>query len=266
MQGSTAHRDAVERRFDSEARRWADYYREHSVEGVVYRRRQQVALDWIDGLGLGAGAPVLDAGCGAGELTAALSERGFVVDAVDAVPAMVAQVRERDLPRVRVKLADAAALPFPDRTFALVAALGLLPWVESPSAVVRELARVLSPGGHAVLTVDNRYRLSYLVDPRLTPLAQPLKEAARRLRGRRQTHAPAAGADLDGYVTGAGLEQVAWGTVGFGPFTLLGRSVLPDRWSTALHGWLQARADRGWWLLARRGAHFMVLARRPIES
>jgi hypothetical protein len=51
-------------------------------------------------------------------------------------------------------------------------------------------------------------------------------------------------------------------TLGFGPFTLLGRGVLPQRIGVDVHNRLQRLADRGLPGIASRGAQYMVLARK----
>jgi ubiquinone/menaquinone biosynthesis C-methylase UbiE len=264
MPDGDAHQDAVDRHFDTTAQVWADYYRVPTVEGTVYRARQRAALTWLDGLGLHEGARALDAGCGAGELTAALAERGLSVDAVDSSAQMVAQVEARNLPNVRVASGDVNALAFPDENFDVVMALGVLPWVPTPLGAVHEMTRVLRPGGHAVLTVDNSRRLTYLLDPRLTPAAQSLKRAVRRGRGG-PIHSVATTDDLNGYIATAGLERIAWRTIGFGPFTMLALPIIPGRLGIRVHERLQELADKGG-ALRTRGAHYMVLARRPLRS
>jgi len=62
--------------------------------------------------------------------------------------------------------ADAADLPFADATFALAASLNLLDCVASPRDALAELARVLAPGGLALVTTP------YDWSPGATPFEQ----------------------------------------------------------------------------------------------
>lgn len=257
---AATHDESVRAAFDAEAERWEAYYHDASLDGLIYRRRQETALRWVDSLSLPPGAHVLDAGCGAGELTAALAARGLEVDAVDAAPRMVARVAERSLPGVRATVAGAAQLPFPVESFDVVVALGLLPWVEDPAAVVTELARVLRPGGHAVLTVDNARRLTYALDPRMSSAARALKRRVGR-RGTTRLHSLADPESFHALLDAAGLVREASAGVGFGPFTLMAHRVLPSRAGIALDAHLQARADRGG-ALGTRAVHYLVLARK----
>ena len=68
-----------------------------------------------------------------------------------------------DLPLVQ---ADAAALPFGDRSFDLAcSAYGGVPFVADSAAVMREVARVLRPGGRWVFSVTHPLRWCFRDDP-----------------------------------------------------------------------------------------------------
>jgi ubiquinone/menaquinone biosynthesis C-methylase UbiE len=256
------HKAAVDRLFSDDVETWVGYYRSTSLAGVIYQARQRAALAWIDRLGLAPGARSLDVGCGAGELTAELARRGLDVYAVDFSPEMIAQVEGRKLEGVHTVVADVDALPFDDGTFDCIAALGVLPWVHSPVHTLLELARVLRPGGYAVVTSDNARRLTYLLDPRMTPPVQWAKSSVRRLAGRRSVHAAHTVKVIGSFAHEARLEPVAWRTVGFGPFTLLGVPILPDRLGRSLNERLQHAADGGRRSLRGRGSHHLLLLRR----
>ncbi|MFG2470670.1 class I SAM-dependent methyltransferase [Streptomyces canus] len=102
-------------------------------------------------LGLRAGDRVLDAGCGTGRalplLRAAVGPSGVVVGA-DLTPAMLEAAvragRDRD---GRLLLADVAALPLRSRSLDAVFGAGLISHLPRPAENLRELARVVRPGG-----------------------------------------------------------------------------------------------------------------------
>src|SRR5439155_24113789 len=122
----------------------------------------------------------------AGHTAVALAQKGFVVAAIDTVPRMLSLARARAAEqgvsqRLQFAYGDAHALGFGDGTFQLVVALGVVPWLYSPALALREMARVLQPGGLLIVTTDNRLRLTQLLDPRLTPALAGARRTVRRV-------------------------------------------------------------------------------------
>jgi SAM-dependent methyltransferase len=115
-------------------------------------------------LGVGPGDTVLDLGCGFGRHAFEAARRGAAVVALDAAADEVAQVRATlgamvdagelaaDHPATAVQ-GDALSLPFADGTFDRVIASEVLEHIPDDTAAMRELARVLRPGGTMAVTV-----------------------------------------------------------------------------------------------------------------
>ncbi|GAA3777148.1 class I SAM-dependent methyltransferase [Streptomyces coacervatus] len=106
-------------------------------------------------LGLREGDRVLDAGCGTGRaltpLRAAVGPSGVVVGA-DLTPAMLqAAVRAGRGRDGQLLLADVAALPLRSQSLDSVFAAGLIAHLSQPAENLRELARVVRPGGTLAL-------------------------------------------------------------------------------------------------------------------
>jgi len=106
-------------------------------------------------LGLREGDRVLDAGCGTGRalppLRAAVGASGVVVGA-DLTPAMLeAAVRAGRGRDGLLLLADVAALPLRSESLDAVFAAGLVAHLPRPTENLRELARVVRPGGTLAL-------------------------------------------------------------------------------------------------------------------
>ncbi|MFI8949425.1 class I SAM-dependent methyltransferase [Streptomyces sp. NPDC053750] len=102
-------------------------------------------------LGLREGDHVLDAGCGTGRalppLRAAVGPSGVVLGA-DLTPAMLqAAVRAGRDHDGQLLLTDVAALPLRPRSLDAVFAAGLVAHLPDPARNLRELARVVRPGG-----------------------------------------------------------------------------------------------------------------------
>ncbi|MFF2993211.1 class I SAM-dependent methyltransferase [Streptomyces sp. NPDC057950] len=106
-------------------------------------------------LGLREGDRVLDAGCGTGRalppLRAAVGPSGVVIGA-DLTPAMLAAaVRAGRGREGQLLLADVAALPLRTGSLDAVFGAGLIAHLPNPEANLRELARVVRPGGTLAL-------------------------------------------------------------------------------------------------------------------
>ena len=102
-----------------------------------------------------AGLRVLDVGCGTGRTTAWLAGAGAEVAGFDASPEMLRQARER-VPSAALEVADLAdPLPFGDGSFDLAVASLVMHYVRDWVAPLRELRRVLTPGGAFVLSTHH---------------------------------------------------------------------------------------------------------------
>lgn len=133
----------VRRRFDRVATTFddADFVHQVTREGL-FARINPVAIDVKQ---------VVDLGCATGSALRPLQKRfrGASVIAVDLSRPMLARARNRlTWPRkVRAVQGDARALPFADASIDLVFANLLLPWIDDPATVFREVARVLRKEG-----------------------------------------------------------------------------------------------------------------------
>ncbi len=95
----------------------------------------------------GGGGAVLDVATGTGLVAKRLLRRGFTVTGLDQSPEMLVEARRRFGERVALVEASADELPFPDASFDHVTVTYLLRYVDDPAATLRELARVVRPGG-----------------------------------------------------------------------------------------------------------------------
>jgi SAM-dependent methyltransferase len=105
--------------------------------------RRRLALALLDREGL-TDARLLDCGCGGGALLAALSERGWEVG-VDVAAAALALTRDRGLSRL--VQSDAQAIALRSDTFDAATLCDVLEHVEDDDGALREVVRVLKPGG-----------------------------------------------------------------------------------------------------------------------
>jgi SAM-dependent methyltransferase len=98
------------------------------------------------------GKRLLDLGCGAGENSVYFAKKGAHCVATDYSPGMVEvalQLADRYGVKIEGRTANAMALEFPDNTFDLVYASNLLHHIPNPQMALKEMHRVLKPGGKA---------------------------------------------------------------------------------------------------------------------
>ncbi|OLC42364.1 MAG: hypothetical protein AUH75_04630 [Gemmatimonadetes bacterium 13_1_40CM_4_65_7] len=256
---------------------WTEIYSSAGLVPSIYQQRLAVSLRWIEELALAPRERVLDVGCGAGLAAVILAQRGLVVDAVDTVDDMVRRTRQAAAEaglaqQVNSAVEDVHCLTFPDATFQVVLALGVLPWVPAPRQALGEMARVVRPNGYVLVSADNRWRLTDVLDPWRSPPLDAIKGAAgavlRQLGLRRppacREPSPQAvsNAELDRWLGSVGLRKVKSTTLGFAHFTFFGRNLFTTAASVRLHCALQMLADRNVPVFRRLGNQHIVLAQK----
>ena len=118
----------------------------------VKRRRRLVR----EALGAKSGERILDVGCGPGfyvdELAEEVGDTGTVVGVDESAPMLeVAAGRTAGRSNVAFHQGDVTALPLPDGTFDAALCVQVLEYVEDVRGAMRELCRVVRPGGRVVV-------------------------------------------------------------------------------------------------------------------
>jgi SAM-dependent methyltransferase len=139
---------------------------------------QRAVLERAAALGLPAGARILDAPCGSGALAAALAERGFAAVGADLDTEAAAILGPAFS---KVNLND--SLPWKERTFDAVFSTEGIEHLENRFSFLREVCRILKPGGILLLTTPNitalRSRVRFFGSGFFGRDSRPLNEAAR---------------------------------------------------------------------------------------
>ncbi len=168
---------------------WARFYADPkpatlNAQNLVSRRR--FALEMVEAR-IPPRSKILDVGCGTGHLAAELTQRGYEVWGVDLSQEMVRYAREHYDPD-RFRVGDIERIPFPDNTFDALMCLGVMEYLSSDEPALREMRRVLKPGGRAVITTPSSVCPFYYMDRAFVKvrfLARPVVRFIRyRLRGK----------------------------------------------------------------------------------
>ncbi|MEO3479201.1 class I SAM-dependent methyltransferase [Phaeobacter sp. CAU 1743] len=200
-----------------------------------------------DGIGPARGLRILDVGCGDGVLATRLAHSGARATGIDASADMIAAERRRAKAagvEIDLREGDAGDLPFPAGRFDCVVSVATLCFVDDPRPTIREMVRVLKPGGRLILGELGRWNL-WAAQRRLKGwLGSKLWRAA-KFRSR---------ADLLALATGAGLADAkVTGAVFYPPFGWAAKVMAP------IDPWL------GRWTTL--GAAFLVLsATKPLDT
>jgi SAM-dependent methyltransferase len=115
-----------------------------------YRGRRKVLERVVEDLRLPARARILDAGCGSGRNMVELARHGTVTG-IELAEASVALARERGMGEVIA--GSVLEMPFEAGSFDLAASLDVIEHLEDDLAALRELRRVVAPGGSLLVTV-----------------------------------------------------------------------------------------------------------------
>ena len=167
--------------------------------------------------------------------------------------------------QLQTRLGDIEALDFLDGEFDLVLALGVLPWVSGEARSLGGDGAGAQAGRLADRDRRQRGALARALNPRSTPPSAPLRRAARWLLRGRDPRARLSKrhrvAEVEGWVRAAGLVKIDSLSIGFGPFSLSGKSSSRRSGGVRVQLGLQrlARAP----IFRATGAQYAVLAREP---
>jgi len=105
---------------------------------------------------------VLDVGCEAGHVSLLLKERGATVYSIDIVQEALDEFKNKDQKNDKIFLMHAERTLFTNNSFDIIIITEVLEHVINPEIVIKEMKRLLKPGGNIIITYpleNNRRRL-----------------------------------------------------------------------------------------------------------
>jgi SAM-dependent methyltransferase len=247
-------------------RKWSEIYaRDDEFFAYAMQVRRALVLEAVeedDGFRRGV---LLDAGCGAGGVSAELARRGYSIIALDFSLEMARAAREA-LGENRVVVADVRHLPFANESIANAISIGVLGYLPDLRLAAQDLRRVLRPGGAAIVAARNRWELSRALDLPTSAAWLVRSLLGTRRRGARRNkffnrRYPAR--RLARLLARSGFEIRRLGGGAFGPLSFAGRALLPHRVSVRISGAIdRAARSQGLRWLQHLGLFVLVLGRK----
>ena len=153
--------------FDKKADNYFQHvYRSGKLNGHVHN--QQVRRSFFRQLLPAARTgTALDVGCGPGSIAQVLSESGWNTHCIDISRNMLIDARRNASEAVSHIQCSAESLCFRDDTFDIVTAAGVLEYVADDTQALREIYRVLRPGGTLIISVPIKSLISTNMKQRL---------------------------------------------------------------------------------------------------
>lgn len=219
--------------FDEDSRQYlTERYPEAptTCDQYSYLVRKQYVLEMLDRVP--QKGRILDIGCGPAVYTRDLVARDWQVCGVDLSSGMLrtaarnaASLRGK---AVRFAAAQATELPFRNGSFDAVLCVGVVSYVDSVPALLREVRRVLSPNGQAVFQISNSWSVSELDLKLRTYLGKLIPrgelDAHDRFRAQVKLH-PYRPAAFDRWIAEAGLANCEFRFFDFRPPLIVDRLV-----------------------------------------
>jgi len=145
---------------------------ERTLPGISHENywfmRHVVAYEYA--LPMAGGKRVIDVGCGEGYGPSILASEARSVLGIDIAPEVVAHARSRyGSEKVTFEVMDVNRLDVPDSSFDLAVSFQVVEHLVDESGYFNEMARVLEPGGVAIITTPNRLTISPGCDKPINP-------------------------------------------------------------------------------------------------
>ncbi len=256
---SSDHYKKVEAFHDRNAGEYdVERYGDATVTQVSYLTRRDLTCAMMEGVS----GNILDVGCGPGPFIARMDREDRKLYAVDLSANMVAEAFKRKMNAGREFQGFASnlvELGIGDEVFDGVICIGVMGYIKDPDRALKEIYRVLKPGGVAVIQTSNAWAIKEILYESVVP-------RIKRLLGRKDTSSYGFDFDLKAYGRGkfnrmlraAGLEIVDWRYYNFHiPFLERISRQLTIKLAMSLQSFERSRA------MGVLGGGYLALVRKP---
>ena len=163
----------IKEHFSRSAKDWDSLYSDsdekHSFTRFELRRRKEIVFTFIEKINSEKIKRALDLGCGAGQYLLQLSSMDFECFGADISEEMLKITREKfifhKIKDVMLINSDCYELPIEDNYFDLILCIGVLEYLDNETQALLEMKRTMKPGGFAIVTFPNLYKLRNLLNP-----------------------------------------------------------------------------------------------------
>jgi ubiquinone/menaquinone biosynthesis C-methylase UbiE len=140
--------------FNADPDDYARVYEQETPEAYSMSIRRQRVYEMAEGEPLDR---VLDIGCGPGVTVEHFLKKGSEIHGIDIAENMIRACRERfgDSPRTHFSVGKIEEIDSPEGHFDLVICMGVVEYLKDDDVPLREMFRVLRPGGAAIVTCPN---------------------------------------------------------------------------------------------------------------
>jgi ubiquinone/menaquinone biosynthesis C-methylase UbiE len=244
-------KEAVKKRFSvsTDANKWDQMYERDTekLDEHFFRLRRDFTVDFIVN-NYDKRAKLCDLGCGAGPVTFELLRKGYDITGLDYSLDMLNNAARRigsgqiyGKPLIN---GNCEALPLGNDVFDCVACLGVISYVEHYENIIKEIFRVLKPGGIVLVTFRNKYNL-LMNDPIV--LARFLaKKILFRPEEKQEFEIGQylCSREVQAVIESNGFDFLDFKGIGFGPFNLRYRQLFSDKTSIKISQFISGLADK----------------------
>lgn len=148
----------VVKTFSDQAEIYAGKYSDKSSIAHSFSIRRQRVYKMLEGLKEGK---VLDIGCGPGIMVEHLVNKGIEFYGVDLSKKMIEQCKQnfRHIPSAHFSVGRIEKIEFPDSFFDVVICMGVVEYIKNDKVAIKEMVRVVKPGGVIIITLPNKLSL-----------------------------------------------------------------------------------------------------------